>query len=735
MKKKIKITTITVLILFVLLLFITSILSISAIHNVKTLGEKSISIDKINTHKDALVFLTETVKESSKKYSNNLDKFDDFLLIISKQITKAKNNNSSSTEIDKSKRRIHLTKLKNNFYSDLKENRYNIFYFGEAPNKSEKYTESNNAISKAISIFHPILNENPYIIDNIWIIDNKKFLFIYPYAPAYKSLDKSKITKSYEMMFLNKHQQVNKRTLWTAPYKNIKGEIVVSAYKYCYSDNNDLKYIVGIDLNATLILHRMINRFSLNDKEHPEASKTELSGTFQNAKFFAFVLDKYGHIIMFPYKQRKLLNLPFIKEPKTHFSPSSVGMNINKSTNEEVIGFQKTLADKQTGATTITLNKNKYFIAFDKIHFTDWILCYAVRADTLMNASATTGKLVKESEKNIVTSFVIISLATLFLFTIISVYFFRKLLIMPLHMLIKQLSKLGNGNFNIQLENSRIMEIAQLTNAFNYLSDELKTYIKNLKSETEQKQSIKTELEIAGRLQASAIPKITEEFIRTEFNLSAKLISAKEMSGDFYDFFYLNKETLAIVIADVSGKGITAAFYMSMAKAIIKEVCLTSDISRLDLVAKKINKVLCSSVSTPMFVTFTIIYYNINTGRTNYINAGHNNHIIARNSGEIEYSEKADNDMFAGFFEDAEYSIRTFQLNPKDRLILYTDGIVEATDKNLELYGDKRFIEIIKNNNSKNIDALSSSILREIFNFQSGSLYDDTTLIILEKLT
>ena len=123
-------------------------------------------------------------------------------------------------------------------------------------------------------------------------------------------------------------------------------------------------------------------------------------------------------------------------------------------------------------------------------------------------------------------------------------------------------------------------------------------------------------------MQSSVIPKITDKFKSAKFELYAKLIPAEEMSGDFYDFYYIREDVLSIVLADVSGKGLSAAFYMSMSKAIIKEVCLTLKSLDPSKALNKINKILCKSDDSCMFLTMYLIFYNINTGNVVYSNAG-----------------------------------------------------------------------------------------------------------------
>ena len=212
-------------------------------------------------------------------------------------------------------------------------------------------------------------------------------------------------------------------------------------------------------------------------------------------------------------------------------------------------------------------------------------------------------------------------------------------------------------------------------------------------AETKKSERISTELNLANSIQTNMLPNIFPAFPeRKEFDIYASMMPAKEVGGDFYDFFMTDDDHLAIVIADVSGKGIPAAMFMVIAETLIKDhtqLGLTPS-----MVFTRVNDLLCDGNEVGLFVTAWMAIIDIRTGFMDYANAGHNPPVFIRN-GKPAFLNSKPGFVLAGI-EGYDYEEYHMKLNTGDRIFLYTDGVTEATNSRKELYGEKRLIERLK---------------------------------------
>ncbi|MBR1581262.1 MAG: serine/threonine-protein phosphatase, partial [Selenomonadaceae bacterium] len=168
--------------------------------------------------------------------------------------------------------------------------------------------------------------------------------------------------------------------------------------------------------------------------------------------------------------------------------------------------------------------------------------------------------------------------------------------------------------------------------------------------------------------------------------------AAKEVGGDFYDFYLLDDKHLMVTIADVSGKGVPAALFMMISKTILKNFALTmANADDVGALVSKTNQQLCQNNDAMMFVTMFVGLLDLNTGRFIYVNGGHNPPLIYRASTErFEYLTSSARNYALGLMDDAEFEQETLELSAGDALFLYTDGVTEALNTREELYGEER---------------------------------------------
>jgi sigma-B regulation protein RsbU (phosphoserine phosphatase) len=247
--------------------------------------------------------------------------------------------------------------------------------------------------------------------------------------------------------------------------------------------------------------------------------------------------------------------------------------------------------------------------------------------------------------------------------------------------------------------------------------------------ETESiKELIESELKVAREIQMDIVPKIFPPFPdRTEFDIHAVIQPAKEVGGDFYDFFFINDHTFAIAIGDVSGKGVPASLFMAVTKTLLKATA-TPGLQPNETLAA-VNHELCRDNDSAMFVTVFLGIVDLTDGKFCYSNGGHNPPILLRKDGSMELLRKTPG-MALGVMDDIPFGSNEMQLSKDDTLILYTDGIVEAIDSHETLYGEERFTTFIRNHPGLPVQILNRLILEEVQNFAGlAPQADDITIL------
>lgn len=260
-------------------------------------------------------------------------------------------------------------------------------------------------------------------------------------------------------------------------------------------------------------------------------------------------------------------------------------------------------------------------------------------------------------------------------------------------------------------------------------------YIRESQQEHSQLESIRNDLAIAGEIQQTILPRLFPPFPElTEYvDIYASMTPAKDVGGDFYDFFRIDDENIGLVIADVSGKGVPAALFMAVSRTLLRATALRG-VSSAECLTYA-NKLLCKESLDSMFVTVFYGIYNYKTGIMDYTNAGHNPPYILRQNRRIETLPLASN-FIVGVFDDILFENGTLKLEKGDMLIMYTDGVTEAFNEKREQFSEDRLQKVLEtlpeNPNTKDV---VTEILRQIKNF-SGNYpqSDDITLLSLQRI-
>ena len=329
--------------------------------------------------------------------------------------------------------------------------------------------------------------------------------------------------------------------------------------------------------------------------------------------------------------------------------------------------------------------------------------------------------------------FMWVSLFIVLLALLYGAYLLGKRIVEPLNTITRRISELSESNLEFKMEDAYRTgdEVEALAQSFATVSRKTIEYLGAVKRVTAEKERISTELSLATRIQESMIPHIVPAFPgRKDFDIIGSMNPAKEVGGDFYDYFLIDDDHLCMVIADVSGKGVPAALLMMASKIILQSVAMLGG-SPAEILTKT-NVAICSNNEAQMFVTVWVGILELSTGTLTCSNAGHEYPVYKKPDGKFElYKDK--HGFVLGGLEEATYREYEIHMEPGAKLFVYTDGVPEASNAAKELFGTKRMIEALNVHPDASCADLLNNVRGAVDDFVlSAEQFDDLTMLCLE---
>lgn len=436
---------------------------------------------------------------------------------------------------------------------------------------------------------------------------------------------------------------------------------------------------------------------------------------------YAFLLDTNGKVIAAPEAFR-----------------DTVGNNIVTDDNARLHGIADQILSGKSG---IAATDQAYY-AYAPIEGIDWILGVYFPTSVITEKTDDITAVISENTSDTAQSIqnsILLAITIFvagFIIIVIGVYFISKVfadrVVQPLQILQKDVQMISKGNLEHRAKIIQDDEIGELANAFNNMSASLQEYIKNLSSVMAEKERIGAELNVATQIQADMLPSIFPAFPeREEFDIYATMQPAKEVGGDFYDFFLIDDDHLAVVIADVSGKGVPAALFMVIAKTLLKNRAQMGDSPAK--VLEVVNNQLCENNKAEMFVTVWFGVMQISTGKIVAANAGHEKPIIRKADGEFEIF-KDKHGFVMGGMEGMKYKEYELEIEKGGCLFVYTDGVPEATSSDSELFGMERLVQVLNEEKDAPLPDILKSVKVSIDKFvKDAPQFDDITMLALYR--
>ncbi len=446
---------------------------------------------------------------------------------------------------------------------------------------------------------------------------------------------------------------------------------------------------------------------------------------------YAFLIDGKGMVVAHPHMQ--------ITGRK--WDGAFESGSLLESKNTELAAIAREMVSGNTGVGRCSVDGGDKFIAYSPIQRTGWSIGIAMPIDEIVApveatrariTSATADFSAKTSSQieGMLAALVVTSAGLIIIVAGIA-YLLARRITRPIVTLSQGVRVIGSGNLDQHLDVHTGDEIEDLAAAFNKMTDDLKEYIHDLQETTSIKERIESELRVATDIQASMLPRLFPPFPnRKEFDLYATMVPAREVGGDFYDFFFVSPTRLCIIIGDVCGKGIPAALFMAICKTLLRTEALhTSDPGE---VLFSVNNTLYPDNEASMFFTGLCAMLDTDTGEIIIANGGHNPPLLCPSGREFDYIQLP-RGLVVGAMPDTRYASQTYNLKPHDTLVMYTDGVTEAMDHYSRLYSEPRLLGCLNTLRDKSVADIIHGIKADLDIFVQGTPQsDDITMVVLE---
>lgn len=493
------------------------------------------------------------------------------------------------------------------------------------------------------------------------------------------------------------------KVVWCKPYEDLASEgIITSCSKAVFDEKNNFVGVVSIDFDDQILING--------------SSFVPGSSTVDNTLFSKyFLIDDSGKILL------SSNNL-------------SIENYIDKAALNNIWTIYKNAKDN---INITTINEN--IISAAKLDINNWIVCFLVDSNAVSENANQTKNLIttlydnasNNLDKKIVHT-MWISIAIIFVLMIgayaVSMWLTKSTITSPLDELSKGIKTIGKGNLKYRIKLNTKNELSELAELVNSMSRELEKNIKQVAKESAERQRMLTEVELGQTVQMSMLP---DRLNSDNIDICAAMKPARFVGGDFYDYFYTDKGNIALVIGDVSGKGVASALFMSRVKAIINLTARSYNSPQK--IMSITNKYLCQNNDDCMFVTAVIGIIDTKTLKLSYCVAGHYPPIVK----ESNTAQKLPtvNSVPLGINPNEIYKKLTYQLKKDDIIVLYTDGILESRNQNEQFFGEKNLIDCIQKSGNLSASDLNNSIIDSAVKFSEGcEQFDDMTVTVIKVI-
>ncbi len=447
---------------------------------------------------------------------------------------------------------------------------------------------------------------------------------------------------------------------------------------------------------------------------------------------FIFIVNENGHVIFSP-----------MTEGLFRVRLSAEAEDLRESAIPELASLVKSSYDEATDIQLVNVDGINYYLTGAPIKTVGWSVFSAVNKEAtdqpvllmeqqndaiLGDAQETFRTSISNAMKTIVILLILVTIVA-----IVAAMTVAKRIVDPLEAITKRIGDLKGEDLQFKMQDVYRTgdEIEILAESFADLSAKTLQYVAQVKKVTAEKERIGAELNVATAIQASQLPRLFPAFPNfPEFDVFASMNPAKEVGGDFYDFFLIDNDHIGLVMADVSGKGVPAALFMMVSRVLIKSRIQNGETPGEAL--SHVNDQLCEGNDAQYFVTVWLGVLEISTGKGIAANAGHEHPVLRRAGGKFELMIYRHSPAVATM-EGIRFREHEFELHPGDTLFVYTDGVPEATNTENELFGPDRMLEALNREPDAHPETILANVTNGINEFVAGAeQFDDITMLCLK---
>ena len=547
------------------------------------------------------------------------------------------------------------------------------------------------------NITERLLRNNDFICGSAIAFEPDYFSSEGRYFSPYSYKDKDGVIRSkqlgnesYEYHYMDWYQipKLLDSPYWSEPYYDDGGgEMMMTTYsKPLYDAEGNLYAIITADISLEWL--------------------TELVGN----------IKAFNH----SYNLMVSRNASFIVHPDHNLILNETIYSSTYGDNEESLKkMQDDMVNCRAGEVLRHKDGNRFFVFYAPVESTYWSVAIVCPVSDLY-----------WGVKKMRDLLIVLGVLSLLLMIAMSYKGIRKV-VMPIEDFSDVAKKIAKGDFNVELPQIQTRdELKELHDSFEYLQHSLVQYIDELKSTTANKERIESELRIAREIQMGMIPKSFPAFPeRDDVSLVARLVPAKEVGGDLYDFF-IDGDKLYFIIGDVSGKGIPASLVMAVTCRLFRSVA--SYLHNPKEIITSLNDSLSDGNESNMFCTAFLGIMDLKTGQLDYCNAGHNAPLLIGNDGKVSAIDVVPN-LPLGLFEGFPYEGQRMMLEKGTVLYLFTDGVNEAENRALEQFGDDRLVSLLESNSRKEPNGVVEATFEAIDNYVDGATQSDDITVMCIK--
>ncbi len=573
-----------------------------------------------------------------------------------------------------------------------------------APGVSESLPLSErNATGMLDKIFIPVFHSDPDIT-TVYVGTSTGMTMIYPWTDGLDATFDPRTRDWYKLA------DESGSLTWSEPYVDLLGNgLMVTCSKSVHDPEKNWTWVIGTDVTIETINKNII-------------------GTQVGERGYAMLIDQQGDVI----------TRPGLTAGDRRWDDSFDSENLLESGNVDLVATIRNMTLGKSGISRVSFDDGDRFIAYAPVQSVNWSVGLVMPVDEIISPSLASKNRIlastNETAEHISRQMKMMQSVFVFLFVLlVSVvtlltYFFSRLLTRPLQNLQEGAEAIGRGDLEYRVEILSHDEFGSLARSFNSMAADLKDYISTLRRTTAEQERMLRELEIAKGIQQSFLPDAAPDL--PGYDLQGFNLPAAEVGGDFFDFIPVGDENWGLVIADVAGKGVPAALFMALSRTLIRASTSGSEDPAESIIDA--NRHICLDSKACMFVTLFYAILDTRKKTLTYINAGHNPPFLLGTGDEHITLLKAGG-IALGVIDEIELESVEVQLKPGDVVVLYTDGVTEATNHLQEEYGTDRLTQMVARMHDRSATEIIDGIVSDVTSFAAGRpQFDDITIMVLK---